>query len=322
MGSTGKYNALTPTMCLRLAAPHTWAGPSILTTVFGGLYSIACGFAFSPVIWCLLLAAAVFAQSSVNTLNDWADFRKGTDTVENSDDPTDAVLVYDNPNPRHVLLLGIAYMAVFLVCGVTCMVWSGSAVPLVLGIVGAIVIVCYSSGKVPISYLPLGEVVSGVVMGCLIPLADICIFAAATYGGGPFDLFWQLDWVGTLIATAPFVLGVGLVMATQNNCDIERDKPVGRRTLAVLLGRARSVVVYRVFVVFWVAVVAHLCFWNFMPGAWAAVVLLVFGLPTLKRLLTTPLTHEVRGPSMGAVNKANLFVNGAYIVAVAMALVL
>lgn len=112
---TTSYEPLTPLMAVRLAAPHTWPGPAVLTTVFGGVYAIACGYVFSPVIWCLLLAVAVFAQSAVNTLNDWADYRAGTDTVENSDDPTDAVLVYNNPNPRSVLALGLVYMLVALV---------------------------------------------------------------------------------------------------------------------------------------------------------------------------------------------------------------
>ena len=148
---TTSYEPLTPLMAVRLAAPHTWPGPAVLTTVFGGVYAIACGYVFSPVIWCLLLAVAVFAQSAVNTLNDWADYRAGTDTVENSDDPTDAVLVYNNPNPRSVLALGLVYMLVALVCGITCVVWSGSAIPLLIGVVGALFIVCDSSGKLPIS---------------------------------------------------------------------------------------------------------------------------------------------------------------------------
>lgn len=146
---TTSYEPLTPLMAVRLAAPHTWPGPAVLTTVFGGVYAIACGYDFSPFIWCLLLAVAVFAQSAVNTLNDWADYRAGTDTVENSDDPTDAVLVYNNPNPRSVLMLGLAYMAVALVCGIICVLWSGSAIPLIIGAVGALFIVCYSSGKLP-----------------------------------------------------------------------------------------------------------------------------------------------------------------------------
>lgn len=313
--SSARYERLTPLMCARLAAPHTWPGPSVLTTAFGGVYSLVQGYAFDPLIWCLLLTVAVFAQSAVNTLNDWADYRAGTDTVENSDDPTDAVLVYNNPNPAHVLVLGVGYMAVALACGIACMVWAGSAVPLVFGAIGALVIVIYSSGKVPISYLPLGEIVSGVVMGCLIPVADVCVFAARSFGGGPLDLLWQLDWVQTLLVTAPFVLGVGLVMATQNNCDIERDAPIGRHTLAVTLGRERSRLLYRAFVVLWVACSLHFSFWCFGSGFWAALVLMVLGAGTLRTVLTTLLTHEVRGPSMGAINKANLFVNGAYVLA-------
>lgn len=310
-------------MCARLAAPHTWPGPSVLTTVFGGVYAIAAGFLFDPAIWCLLLAVAVFAQSAVNTLNDWADYKAGTDTKENSDDPTDAVLVYNNPNPDHVLGLGIGYMLVALVCGIACVVWSGSAVPLVLGLVGAIFIFAYSNGKKPVSYYPLGEVVSGVVMGGLIPVCDVCVFAARSYpGSAPFDLFWQLDWLTLVMCVVPFVIGVGMVMATQNNCDIERDEPVGRHTLPVVLGRKRSVICYRVFVVLWVAIVLHLSFWYFGAGFWAACVTLVLGLGTIYHLLTTPLVHEVRGPSMGFVMKGNLFINGAYILAIMVSLII
>ena len=318
-----RYERLTPLMCIRLAAPHTWPGPSVLTTIFGGVYSIAKGYEFSALIWCLLLAVAVFAQSAVNTINDWVDYRAGTDTVDNSDDPTDAVLVYNNPNPRHVLALGIVYMLVAFVCGMICVVWAQSAIPLIIAAIGALFIVCYSGGVLPVSYLPLGEIVSGVVMGALIPLADICVFAAHSYpGSGLFGMPWNPDWLELVSCLAPFVIGVGMVMATQNNCDIERDIPVGRHTLPVVLGRKRSRYAYRAFALLWVAIVLHCAFWFFGAGFWAACVTLVFGLGTLRFLLTTPLTHEVRGPAMGAVMKANLFFNGALIMAVLVSLIM
>ena len=328
--AASRYEPLTPLMCVRLAAPHTWPGPSVLTSIFGGLYSMYAGYGFTWWVWCLLLAVAVLAQSAVNILNDWADWRAGTDTAENSDDPTDAVLVYNNPDPAHVLALGVSCMVAALACGCVCIVWSQSAIPLLIGAIGALVLVCYSSGKVKISYLPLGELASGVVMGCLIPLADMCVFAGhalcatqTASAGGPFSLLWLLapgEWGCAVVATAPFALGVALVMFTQNISDIERDSPIGRRTLAVLLGRERSVLAYRVTVVVWVACVLHLAFWYFGGGFWAACVTLVFALGTLRSLLTTPLTHEVRGPSMGTITKANLFVNGAYVIAVMVAL--
>ncbi len=320
--TAGAYERLTPLMCVRLAAPHTWPGPSVLPTAFGGLYALACGWTFSPLVWCLLLAVAVFAQSAVNTLNDWADFKKGTDTAENSDDPTDAVLVFNNPDPRHVLVLALAEMGVALVCGLACCVLAATAVPVVIGAIGALVIVAYSNGKLPISYLPLGELVSGVVMGFLIPLADVVVFACldmpapvplafpaqiALFTAGPSGCP-PFVW-----CALPFVVGIALVMATQNACDIERDAPAGRKTLAVLLGRGRARVLYRVVVAAWVVLVLALSACCFGGGAWLALVVLVFGAGTLRASFTNPLVHETRGPAMAAVGKANLFVNGAYL---------
>ena len=89
----------------------------------------------------------------------------------------------------------------------------------------------------------------------------------------------------------------------------------------MVLGRARSIIVYRVFVVLWIAIVLHCAFWYFSAGFWAACVTLVFGIGTMRSLLTTPLTHEVRGPAMGTIMKANLFFNGALIMAMMVSLI-
>ena len=39
-----------------------------------------------------------------------------------------------------------------------------------------------------------------------------------------------------LLWAVPTVLGVGLIMLTNNTCDVEKDVEAGRRTLPVLLG--------------------------------------------------------------------------------------
>ena len=50
-------------------------------------------------------------------------------------------------------------------------IWQAGWIPLAIGVVGAVFVVVYSAGKTPVSYLPIGEAVSGGVMGGLIPLA-------------------------------------------------------------------------------------------------------------------------------------------------------
>ena len=89
----------------------------------------------------------------------------------------------------------------------------------------------------------------------------------------------------------------------------------------MLLGRERFRRMYRACTVLWAAAMLHLVFWGFGATAlWPALVCLLLGTGTLRTVLTTPLTHELRGPSMGAVNKANLFVNGAFVLAVLVSL--
>lgn len=320
-----QYNRLTPLMIVHLAAPHTWPGASVLPPVFAAIWVMVHDYSFHVPVFILLLACSVLAQSAVNTLNDWSDYRKGTDTVENSDDPSDAVLVYDNPNPQHVLVLGICFMCACAICGLLATWWSGSFIPVLIGIIGALVIVLYSSGKFPISHLPLGEVVSGVVMGCLIPLTIEIIFVSYSLKASGFELFvvWNFSqWLDAILSTAPFVLGIGLINATQNNCDIERDILVGRKTLPVLLGRMRSLVTYRVFIVLWIATSLHFSFWVAgFSALWVAVICILFGLGSIGKLFTLPMVAQVRGLAMGSIIKANLFINGAYILALIYSLI-
>ena len=55
----------------------------------------------------LVLLACILMQSAANALNDYNDFLKGTDTVENSPDRRDAVIVY-GLSPKTALTAGLA----------------------------------------------------------------------------------------------------------------------------------------------------------------------------------------------------------------------
>ena len=103
-------------MMLRLAAPHTWAAsvmPALLGTALAAREGVS-----DPLMGLLLTAVCVLMQSAVNTFNDYSDFIKGTDTLENSPDADDAVMVYDRPSPRRVLFLGFAFLLAAALCAV------------------------------------------------------------------------------------------------------------------------------------------------------------------------------------------------------------
>ena len=256
----------------------------------------------------LLLFVTILMQAAVNTINDYYDFVKGTDKEENSDDPGDAVLVYNNLKPRHVLILGIAFLGAAACMGVAVYFYSGY-VALIVGAIGGAVIVGYSAGPLPFSKLPIGEVVSGFVMGGLIPLGVYASFSGS--------LSVEIVLV-TLAASVPFMIGIGMVMYTNNISDIERDAATNRKTLPVLLKRNRAEVLYRAGIWIWVAATAALGIWLYRFFALILLAGYAAAMPFILPMMKAGFTPDKRETSMKRILFANLFVNGGYVLALAV----
>lgn len=298
-------------MALQIAAPHTWPA-AILPALIAMACAAANGYAVSAVMALVLLAICILMQAAVNTFNDYYDYVKGSDSAEDNVDPTDAVLVYNNVNPRSALMLAVGFLVVAFALGAY-VIWQAGWIPLAIGIVGAIVVVLYSAGKTPISYLPIGELMSGFVMGGLIPLA---CYQAITKCFDPIMLVWAL----------PTIIGVGLIMLTNNTCDVEKDIESGRKTLPVLLGRSRARTLYHAFVWIWIAlVIVNVLIW--FSGGWPVLVfMLAASTPLLKALLSNPLAPPARIGAMAQICSVNIALGAFYAAAVfaggAMTLVL
>lgn len=298
-------------MALQIAAPHTWPA-AILPALTAMACAAANGYAVSAVMALVLLAICILMQAAVNTFNDYYDYVKGSDSAEDNVDPTDAVLVYNNVNPRSALMLAVGFLVVAFALGAY-VIWQAGWIPLAIGIVGAIVVVLYSAGKTPISYLPIGELMSGFVMGGLIPLA---CYQALTKCFNPIMLVWAL----------PTIIGVGLIMLTNNTCDVEKDIESGRKTLPVLLGRSRARTLYHALVWIWIAlIIVNVLIW--FSGGWPVLVfMLAASIPLLKALLSNPLAPPARIGAMAQICSVNIALGAFYAAAVfaggAMALVL
>lgn len=287
---------LTPRMALNLAAPHTW--PAAIMPTLVALCAAAATGPISVTMSITLLVIVVLMQSSVNTFNDYYDYVKGTDSADDNVDPSDAVLVYNDINPKSALRLAIGFLVVAFALGVYAIVKAGFA-PLIIAIVGAVFVVLYSAGKSPISYLPLGEAVSGIVMGGLIPLAVFQVLSGT------------LDFM-MLVKAIPTIIGVGLIMFTNNTCDIERDIPSGRKTLPILLGRNRSVAWYHVALIVWVVdIIVNVAIW-YTPGLIVAPFMVLAAYPLLKALFANPFTQERRLQSMPQILSMNIVLGAFY----------
>lgn len=295
------YTPLSLRMVVQLAAPHTW--PAAILPV---LLSVSLAFTtqhyVSVTLACALLIISILMQAAANTINDYYDFIKGTDTIKNQDDPTDAVLVYNNVNPRSVHLLALGFLALSLVVGIYIIVNAGW-IALAIGGVGAIIILLYSAGKSPVSYLPLGELISGFAMGGMIPLA--CWYV----------LTGIFSWMILLIAL-PLIIGIGLIMFTNNTCDIEKDIEAGRKTLPVILGHTKAVKGYHVLMILWMLSIIVLVTFFFTSGLIVIPFMLLILYPTMQSLFANPLKPETRGPAMGTCLTMNIGLGAFYSIAI------
>lgn len=295
------YTALSPTMVLQLAAPHTWAA-AILPVLLSTVLALVAQGSVSITLVISLLIICILMQAAVNTINDYYDFVKGADSIDNQDDPTDAVLVYNNINPRSALRLALAFLGVALLIGVYVILHAGW-IPLAIGLLGALIIMLYSAGKSPISYLPIGELVSGLTMGGLIPLA--CFYVLV----GTLDL-------RVLLLALPIIAGIALIMFTNNTCDIEKDILAGRKTLSVLLGYKNARKWYRAILVLWNLAIIALVTVFFTSGLIIIPIMLVILYPNLSMLFNNPLKPETRGQAMALSLNLNIGLGAFYAAAI------
>jgi len=297
--SEGKaaYTPLNLTMAWQLAAPHTW--PASIMPV---MIATGCAYALNDVLSVsmslTLLLICILMQSSVNTLNDYFDYVKGTDSKDDNVEVSDAVLVYNNVKPKSALYLALAFLAAAFVLGIYPIMEAGY-VPLAFALVGALIVALYSGGKTPISYLPIGELVSGFVMGGLIVVASYYVL---THNLSIEACVWAV----------PTTIGVALIMMTNNTCDIEKDIAAARYTLPVKLGRARSIKAYHVLLILWLAsIVVIVALW-FGKGLVLMPFMLLSSYPFLNALWKNPIIAQSRVAAMSQICTVNVILGCFY----------
>ncbi|MFR4804467.1 MAG: prenyltransferase, partial [Eggerthellaceae bacterium] len=143
------YGRLTPHGLAAGRAAYAW--PAAILPVLVAAAAAVTSFSISVTMVCVLLVICVLMQSAVNTFNDYYDYVKGADSADDNVDPTDAVLVYNNVNPRAALALAVGFLAAAFLLGAY-VIWIAGWIPLAIGAAGAVVVVLYSAGKTPISY--------------------------------------------------------------------------------------------------------------------------------------------------------------------------
>ncbi|MFP3727645.1 1,4-dihydroxy-2-naphthoate polyprenyltransferase [Priestia filamentosa] len=239
----------------KMTRPHTLTAtfaPVILGTV-AALYEV-------NINWLLFIAmmvACLALQIATNLFNEYYDFKRGLDTADSVG--IGGGIVRHGLKPKNVLTVAILLYVLAAIIGVyICM--SSSWWLVVIGLIGMAVGYLYTGGPLPIAYTPFGELFSGLLMGtCFVLIA----------------FFIQTDTVTleSVLISVPIGILVGAINMSNNIRDIDEDTKGGRKTLAILLGREKSVAVLALaFAVsyLWVIVIVAMGY----VSPWALVMLL------------------------------------------------
>jgi 1,4-dihydroxy-2-naphthoate octaprenyltransferase len=181
----------------------------------------------------VVLIGAIAAHISVNTLNEYHDFKSGLDlTTERTPFSGGSGALPDHPElAGWVLIIGLASLAVTVVIGIYLVMERGVQI-LPIGILGVVLVITYTQWLNRYPFLCL--IAPGLGFGVLIVVGTHVILT-----GGHSPLPW-------LVSLVPFFLINNLLLLNQYP-DIEADAGVGRKTFPIAFGLHISNYVYALF---------------------------------------------------------------------------
>ncbi|HEX5609895.1 MAG TPA: 1,4-dihydroxy-2-naphthoate polyprenyltransferase [Solirubrobacterales bacterium] len=178
------------------------------------------------------LVGSIFIQIGTNLANDYSDAKRGADTADRLGPVrvTSAGLV----TPQRVLRATWVAFAVAIACGIYLATVAGVVI-LVIGAVSIAAGVLYTGGPRPYGYAGLGEVFVFLFFG-LVAVNGSYYVQVEELDALPLGLSISLGFLATAI------------LVVNNVRDLETDRRAGKMTLAVRMGRANAVQLYRLLI--------------------------------------------------------------------------
>ncbi len=260
--------------------PTLWA--AVAPVLVGTALAIDGG-AFRADAFIATLAAAILIQIGVNYANDYSDGIRGTDSGPRIG-PQRAV-ASGLVTPRAMKIGIVVVFGVAALLGLFLAAIAGPVI-IVIGVVSIIAALGYTGGPVPYGYRGLGEVFVFVFFGLVATVGTRYVFDRSA----PVDA-WIGGVVMGLLATA--------ILVANNIRDIDTDAAAGKRTLAVMLGRARTETLFAVAVAAAFAVTVAAAAGGIVPP-WTTLVLVA--VPLAVPLVRAVGSH-VEGPPLIAALK-------------------
>lgn len=234
--------------------------PLAISPIAIGAGAAAAAKSFNLGLSLLALAVALFLQIGVNFANDYSDGIRGTD--EHRVGPL-RLTGSKSVRPQAVKFAAFLFFGLAAIAGATIVLLTQHWWFVPVGIAAIVAAWFYTGGKSPYGYSGLGEIAVFIFFGLV-----------ATYGTafiqiGRFDL-------NAVIGSVAAGFFASAVLMVNNIRDIETDRHVGKRTLAVKVGKKWAQAIY--FALIWLPFVILFPYPFIYPAtifAWASVLLVL-----------------------------------------------
>jgi 1,4-dihydroxy-2-naphthoate octaprenyltransferase len=201
---------------------------SLIPVFLGGAYASA---TLDPFLFLLTLIGVLSLHSGANIVNDFFDFRNGTDlSNKNRSNFSGGSGLLPELNPSSVYRTALLFFAIGAVAGLYLFILRGPII-LILGLIGFISGYSYTSPKINFSSRGLGEVLVFLNFGILITLGTVFVQTSSLS-------------LTTIIISLPVAFLITAVLFINQFPDYKADKKAGKKNLVVRLGRKKSVKIY------------------------------------------------------------------------------
>lgn len=203
----------------------------------------------------LTLIGVVLIHAGANMINDYFDHKSGCDEINSNFTPFSGgsrVIQDKQFTARKVFFAAILCFTVGGIIGLYLNYLSASNVVLILGIIGVFLGFFYTVKISRIVYGGLGELAVGVGCGLLIVVGTYYVQLRQL----PLKVF---------LVSLPISILIALVLFINEFPDYVADKSVGKKTLVVILGKKRAMILYQLLLAATYLVVILLVLSGFLP---------------------------------------------------------
>ena len=221
---------------------------SVIPFVVGLLYSIWTFGNFNAVNMILFFIGMVCFDMATTVMNNLMDYVKAKNETYRQEEN---IIGTSSLTVKQAAIIFGSLVGVATIIGII-LVMRTNVILLFVGILCFVIGIFYTFGPIPISRMPLGEVLSGVTMG-------FGIFWIVIFLNTPETSFaWMglekgmlvvrlalLDHFKVVLLSLPLVCTIANIMLSNNLCDLETDITNHRYTLVYYIGKATALKLYQ-----------------------------------------------------------------------------